>query len=819
MAPQQETRLHIPRHSGALPAPLLSLLADSGTVLVHSPAEADLVLTVDQVTAELKRAAMAPLREQRVIEVGSPVTSVAFVETEPPMVVAGCEDGVARVWSLDGTPRRELRGHVGPVWGVAASRYAPGQVFTCGQDGTVRGWSLYGEQPGIVLHQHEGIANTIAAGRGPSVISGGDDNRVLRWTNGSVVPLGAHDDFVIGVTLLDEATPVSISHDRTLRLWDYPTGPAPAPDPTGSPYTCVVGHGSRLYAGTEDGLVTEVQAGTALAMAARPASLAAATPDGPPVVAIGGVDGLIRVWEPESGALTNLPGHAGPVSGVAFGTLDDRPVLLSGGADGTIRLWARPMADQIEWTADAPAAQDLLRRQPLARLIADQLRGVDSSFLVHLDGPWGSGKSTVLGFVREELERDFTVVPFDAWREAGVGPAWWALLTALRTAIRGQRGFRGRLALRISESFARLKRVGAPVALAFAVLLALGAGIWWLFASDLKTFGEIVKSVTGAVAGVGTVVAGALVASRFLLWDSARGAKLFEQSNTNPMLEVNRHFGWLAAKTKRPVVFLVDDLDRCKESYVVDLLDSVQTLVRDIGPHFVVAADGAWIRASYEQAYQTFTTAVAEPGRPLGYLFLDKFFQLRVPIPSIDPALQEGYLSQLLGTGTTRPAITAEETRVRDELAQSSTEAQVVATMSTTSQEVRDRVATEALRRITTPEAIAATEHVLQRYAKRLPKNPRAMKRFINTYSMVRAVRTLEGNPVPVADLALWTILEIRWPSLADHLRTHPDTVEQIGTDDLDTIPEPLRPLFTDPALVDLTRTLNPDAIRACCGT
>jgi KAP family P-loop domain len=49
----------------------------------------------------------------------------------------------------------------------------------------------------------------------------------------------------------------------------------------------------------------------------------------------------------------------------------------------------------------------------------------------------------------------------------------------------------------------------------------------------------------------------------------------------NPMQDVARHFGWLIAKVKRPVVFFIDDLDRCPDSYVVELLEAVQTLIRD----------------------------------------------------------------------------------------------------------------------------------------------------------------------------------------------------------------------------------------------
>ncbi|SER42158.1 P-loop NTPase fold protein [Actinokineospora terrae] len=808
MAPQREIRLHIEGgHSGA---DLASLSADSGYVLTDRPDDADQVVKSG---TDIAKPTMAPYREQRVFDVGTKVTSVVVADEMPAILAAGCEDGVLRLWNLQDLGERPLRGHAGPVWSVAASRYSPGQVFSAGQDGTVRAWPLYGSGDSVTLYQHNGIANAVAAGKGSTVISGGDDNSVFRWTNGDVRELRGHNDFVTGVALADEITPMSISPDGQWLIWGEPDRPASALVPA----TCVAAHQSATALGTQD---REVHVGDSLLhLGAVPLSIAITAINGTITVAIGGEDGLVRLWEPDTGGLTNLPGHTGPVRGVAFGTVDERPVVVSGGDDGTVRVWARPTTDHVEWAADAPATQDALHRRPLATLIAEQLRQVDSSFLVHLDGPWGSGKSTILGFLRTELDRDFTTVPFDAWREAGVGPSWWALLTALRTAIRGQRGFLGRIGLRISESFARLRRVGAPVVFAFILLLALTFGVWWLFASDFKNVAEIAKSVTGAIAGVGTLWAGALVASRFLLWDSARGARLFEQSNTNPMLEVNRHFSWLAKRAKRPVVFLVDDLDRCKESTVVELLDTVQTLVRDTGPHFIVAADGAWIRAGYEQAYEKFSTAVAEPGRPLGYLFLDKFFQLRVQVPAIDSPRRQDYLRQLLRTvDIPRPReIAAEEGRVLAQLGRSVTEAQVVDALSTASPVVRGRVAGEALRRMSTPAAVVATEHSLQRYGGMLPPNPRAMKRFINTYSTSRAVRTLEGNVVPVQTLALWTVVEIRWPSLADYLRATPEAILLADTK-ADQAPEALRPVFADEALVALAKQLTPDLIREACG-
>jgi len=63
---------------------------------------------------------------------------------------------------------------------------------------------------------------------------------------------------------------------------------------------------------------------------------------------------------------------------------------------------------------------------------------------------------------------------------------------------------------------------------------------------------------------------------------------------------------------------------------------------------FLVAADGAWLRTSYEGAYKDFRDAIGQPGRPLGYLFLDKIFQLSLTLPTASKAAQQTLLDKLL---------------------------------------------------------------------------------------------------------------------------------------------------------------------------
>jgi hypothetical protein len=105
------------------------------------------------------------------------------------------------------------------------------------------------------------------------------------------------------------------------------------------------------------------------------------------------------------------------------------------------------------------------------------------------------------------------------------------------------------------------------------------------------------------------------------------------------------------------------------------------------------------------------------------------------------------------------------------------------------------------------------------------------MKRFINDYSILRAVRTLEGNAVGMASLALWAIIETRWPSLADLLCRRPEAIgagrgaaaEPDGQRPIDDIPDDLRRLLADPQFRALASfhqggPLTADLIAQCCG-
>ncbi len=481
----------------------------------------------------------------------------------------------------------------------------------------------------------------------------------------------------------------------------------------------------------------------------------------------------------------------------------------------------QPPADRVEWLADAYAQEDLLGREHLASALAKRLirmseSSPNESFLLHLDGPWGVGKSSVLHFLRQLLGTSWLIVDFDAWRQSRVGPPWWALLTSLRRELRRSLGPRAGAWLRVREIATRVRRDhgAAP----FALLAVIGGIVYLLARPSPGAVRATLAFVTAAV-GTAAVLLGpgrGLVA--FLMWDSAMGARRYEQWHRDPMEGLAEHFAWLIACAPQPVIFFVDDLDRCDECYVVDLLDSIQTLVRHNAgrdsckraPCFVVAADGRWIRQSYEHTHAGFEEAVGEPGRPLGYLFLDKIFQLSVDVPAIGAEQQTDYLRRLLGRDELASA-SGSDTGALDLVEQSVSQRDIIDAVNGASPIERTHAAAAAVEKLCEPAVERATEHELEKFASLLARNPRSMKRFVNAYSMALSTLLLEGREVDPDALALWTVLRLRWPMLANYLRTDPNLVDRLVVDpsSASAMSEDLAALVTSTEVQNVLRFAN----------
>jgi len=73
-------------------------------------------------------------------------------------------------------------------------------------------------------------------------------------------------------------------------------------------------------------------------------------PEGRTLLASGGADTTIRLWDPVTGTPLGEPltGHTGAVNAVAAAELDGRPVVISGSNDATVRVWDPVIAGRVQ---------------------------------------------------------------------------------------------------------------------------------------------------------------------------------------------------------------------------------------------------------------------------------------------------------------------------------------------------------------------------------------------------------------------------------------------------------------------------------------
>ena len=511
-----------------------------------------------------------------------------------------------------------------------------------------------------------------------------------------------------------------------------------------------------------------------------------------------------------------------------FGSEPSAPPVPGGGEAQAPE--AEPAPDLTPLHLDNPSEADYLGRRGFAEALAVRLnrvwqecnpRGVEpsgrSSFILHLHGPWGSGKTSLLNFLKRELQpgraaRDgspgWVVVEFNAWQNQRISPPWWPLLDTIyarsvkqladREAF-GEAGAARRIRMRERWWRLRTGRKEYFVALGVAVVALLAFVLWFRPGGSQGDTENLLKSVGAVVSAVGVIWTTFLVAGRTLLSGSARSAQSFLETAGDPMERVGAHFRELVGWVGRPVVVFIDDLDRCQSKYVVELLEGVQTLFSDPRVVYVVAADRRWLHTCFETAYKEFAAAVQEPGRRLGSLFLEKAFELSVSVPRLSDEMRQVYWDYLVGGAQSdfEQAVREKSAEVEGLFAGAETEEQVFKRLGDDRKKraeggaekrdpLRDQVLRgAAVRRLSSNKAVASTEYFLKPFAPLLEPNPRAMKRLVNAYSVLRDMALLADADV-VGDisqrrqLALWAIVSLRWPLLEEYLEAHPEVIDSI---------------------------------------
>ena len=467
------------------------------------------------------------------------------------------------------------------------------------------------------------------------------------------------------------------------------------------------------------------------------------------------------------------------------------------------------------------------------------------SFMVHVHAPWGAGKSSLLNFLAADLRnRDehrtdgwhsrvrslfpsprrtaddqlsqWIVVEFSAWEHQRLTAPWWWLLSAIQRASARELWLinRGRWAwFWIRDIAWRIWNARAAVfsmlVVAGAVLLAHSRNWFGLHIDSLSAVQAAIVTSASAIALATTIFGMTRGAGRWLAIGSAEGAIRFLRRAPDPLSVYRRRFQWLVRSSGRPIAVFIDDLDRCHPAYVVELLEGIQTLFATEPVTYVIAADRSWLCKSFATTYSEFEDSVGEVGRPLGFLFLEKTFQISMEIPPMSDDEQGAYWNLLMRGGDASGDTNGESPRGPgpDAFEGASTQVEIEDRVDKLLRANTDKeeVLAAAVRRLNAPDMQEHLERLLSEFAPLLEKNPRSMKRLINAYGIERDRLLRNGYLLSREErrqLALLTILRLRWPEFADHLRRYPDDVDYcLATDKGVPNGHPFEALYRDSEL------------------
>jgi len=252
---------------------------------------------------------------------------------------------------------------------------------------------------------------------------------------------------------------------------------------------------------------------------------------------------------------------------------------------------------------DAPFSEDLLARGPLLDKLGRFVRNVQTPYVLAVDAPWGSGKSKLLEMWEATLETaGVPVVRFNAWEADFAPEPLGPILAALRH----------RFPEAAEPLLQRGKRVLKTYALAAlpSVLKAATLGALDLAATESR--------LEDAEDALGDAVERA----------AERSVEAFDEQHAQVagLGEVLERIAGESGGPDRRVVMMIDELDRCRPSFAVELLERVKHVLEVEGFVFVFALDRSQLAHSVRAVYGAEFDGEGYLGR-----FFDVVFRLPAP--------------------------------------------------------------------------------------------------------------------------------------------------------------------------------------------
>lgn len=269
---------------------------------------------------------------------------------------------------------------------------------------------------------------------------------------------------------------------------------------------------------------------------------------------------------------------------------------------GYLTMGIRLQPLEIDIPTDDPFKNDLLSRKEPAEVLTHLVGSVEGPCVIAVDAEWGAGKTTFLKLWAQHLRNNkFPVVEFNAWETDHSGDPFIALSSELMQGLRRHLKKADRRIEEVKKAVMEVLRCTVP-----GVVRLATAGILDLGTLEEKEVGNILASHAS---------------DRLVRYEAAQ--KSIDKFKDVLQKAAN---GLSQSTGDKPLILMIDELDRCRPTYAVQLLEVAKHLFSVHRVVFVLAINRSELAHSIRALYGHGFNAD-------GYLrrFFDADFRLPVP--------------------------------------------------------------------------------------------------------------------------------------------------------------------------------------------
>ena len=255
---------------------------------------------------------------------------------------------------------------------------------------------------------------------------------------------------------------------------------------------------------------------------------------------------------------------------------------------------------------------DSLNRRPDCEYLRDAILAAKTPCVLAVDASWGAGKTVFLQMLQEECKvRGMPCVFFDAWKTDFHNDALAAMIGEIEHQLPKQENIPAKM-----KTWAR--KIGGKIP--WPPFATAGIGLVGGAAADAATGGAAAGLTAAAEAGKGVVGA---------LKNKAIGPVAEYAARRDSLAKFKaalKKLPTLNGDEAKPLVFFVDELDRCRPIFAVEVLEKIKHVFDVPGVFFVVAVNKGQLQKTLKSVYGKINAA----------LYLRRFFDFEFVLENRD---------------------------------------------------------------------------------------------------------------------------------------------------------------------------------------